>query len=184
MGLHTHDQACKSALRARCLALPLRLQPTSIVRSPALLTWQTFACQTVVPVLLPNHSVKSLLPALYCAFSPEGHFCVQRFGGILACASLGCTSGFLLNSLWLIPPVSYLAAVGLFSQGMLLASPLSCTITTQSLGAGSQMPSPTGTALQTAGSILLTEVSRHRHSAGEGALMWRTLASLTQQSAG
>lgn len=74
------------------------------------------------------------------------------------------------------PLVPYLAVVGLFSQGVLQASPSPHAMPTRSPGARSQMPSPTGTALQTAESSLLAEVSLHRHSAGKGALMRRACA--------
>lgn len=105
---------------------------------------------------------------------------MQRFGEGLACASPGCTSGFSLSprATRLVsvahPPSGTL--VGLFSQGMLQASPSPRAMPTHSPGAGSQMPSPSGTALQTMESSLLAEVSLHRRSAGKGALMQRACA--------
>lgn len=116
--------------------------------------------------------------------------CVSRFGKGLTCASLGCMPAFSLSP-WAThlvsvahppsaPLVPYLASVGLFSRHMLQACPSPCAMPTRSLGARSQAPSPTGTALQTTESSLLAEVSLHRCSASKGALTRRacTLASL------
>lgn len=157
VGLHAHDEACKSAVRPGHLSSPVGRSPQpSFAAQPCSPRSPSVPASGAHAPPQPQLCIVSDSPLLALGVCVV---CAQRFGEGPAHASPGCMSDFSLSPLasHLVPvahppsatPVPHLAAVCLFSRGELQASPSPHAVPTRSPGARCQAPSPTGTALQT-----------------------------------